>query len=126
MINKKTNTPPPGGYVQFEQCPYGDCRYKDAATGRCAFEACILTEEDESDITRQKELQKELDELTNNRLLITYYCGNTHSNKSKVKCNICGKIVSKSFKAINITICDRCLARLKKSASCHKCGNSPL
>ena len=40
--------------------------------------------------------------------------------------NKTGKIVSKSFKAINITICDRCLARLKKSASCHKCGNSPL
>lgn len=101
MINRKTNTPPPGGYVQFEKCLYGDCRYKDAATGRCAFEACILTEDDESDLPK----------ITGN---FSY------------KCNICGKIVSKSFKAINITICDRCLARLKKSASCHKCGNNPL
>ena len=101
MINRKTNTPPPGGYVQFEKCLYGDCRYKDAATGRGVFAACILTEDDESDLPK----------ITGN---FSY------------KCNICGKIVSKSFKAINITICDRCLARLKKSASCHKCGNSPL
>ena len=113
MINKKTNTPPPGGYVQFEQCPYGDCRYKDAATGRCAFEACILTDEEYynemEDFTEDDE--SDLPKITGN---FSY------------KCNICGKIVSKSFKAINITICDRCLARLKKSASCHKCGNSPL
>lgn len=95
------NSIPIGGYVQFEQCIHGNCRYKDAATGRCAFEACILTEDDESDLPK----------ITSN---FSY------------KCNICGKIVSKSFKAINITICDRCLQRLKKSASCQRCGNSPL
>lgn len=41
-------------------------------------------------------------------------------------CQICGKDVSKQTRAVRIHICDDCLQRLRKSAGCKECGNSPL
>ena len=42
------------------------------------------------------------------------------------ECQICGDKVTKATKSVRILICDNCLSRLKRSASCKECGNGPM
>ena len=84
-------------YPQFESCKYGGgCLYCDAS-GQCIFETCIWDDEFPP-----------------------------AKNTWSYTCQICGKNVSKATKDVRIHICDSCLARLRRSASCKECGNGPL
>lgn len=84
-------------YPQFESCSNdGDCLFKDVS-GQCIFETCIWDDE------------------------FPKYKG-----VWSFKCQICGKNTSRSTRDNKIFICDDCLSRLKRSASCQRCGNSPL
>lgn len=83
-------------YPQFEKCPYGNCVYCDTS-GQCIFECCVFDKEWP---------------VTKDTWAYT--------------CVICGRNVSKNTRAVKILICDDCLSRLKRSASCKRCGNSPF
>jgi len=73
-----------------------DCIYKDTS-GQCIFETCMW----DNEFPPSK-------------------------GTWGFTCQICGKKTSKATRAVKILICDDCLQRLRRSASCKECGNSPL
>ena len=84
-------------YPQFEECRNGGGCIFFFTGGQCIFETCIWDDE------RPK-----------------------YKGTWAYTCQICGKNVSKATRDVKIFICDECLSRLRRSASCRECGNSPL
>jgi len=123
-----------GPFGQFDQCSYDvECNYRDAVSGNCIFETCILQNSEQPKTETLWYFKciicDNIDCIQPNQMK-GFICSECISRmqaaeKKPFTCVFCGKEQSTHTKmGIFGQVCDECFSKLWRAINCKNCGNA--